>query len=204
MKQPQENLPIWKRNLKSNGSSVPPAWTAFACDRKFEPRLSTLLTKASNSHTFSFRIICGSDVIAQGQVGDFLVCIANARSNKAEWAKRLPFSDLRIQFFYPSGKLIQFDEIKAGLNALDAPPPMDKAGCITGPSVGETVARRCATASQSSTVCAPARAGELCDATAEGGAVGVDVVFSQAGVVAPPDSLTGETFNNYRDVGKPV
>ena len=29
-------------------------------------------------------------------------------------------------------------------------------------------------------------------------------VFSQAGVVAPPDSLTGETFTIYRDVGKPV
>lgn len=204
MTQPQENLAIWKRNLKSNGTSVPPAWTAFACVRKFEPRLSTLLTKTSNSHTFSFRIICGADVIVQGQVADFLVCIANGRSNKAEWTKRLPFSDLRIQFFYPSGKLIQFDEIKAGLNALDAHPPMDKAGYITGPSVGETVARRCAAAAHITPARSEARTAVICAADGRGFAVAVDCAFSQAGVVAPPDSLTGETFTIYRVVRKPV
>ncbi|MDN2672868.1 hypothetical protein OX459_15805 [Janthinobacterium sp. SUN026] len=194
MNAPQENLPIWKRNLRSNGSSVPPAWAAFACDRKFEPRLSTFLTKSSNSHTFSFRIICGADVLVQGQVGDFLACIATARHNKVEWTKRLPFSDLRTQFFYPSGKFISFEEIKVGMAALDAPPPMDKAGCVTGPSVGEAVARRCAASVQISPARSEARTAVICAADGRGFAFAVDCAFSQAGVVAPPDGLTDGTF----------
>lgn len=193
MKQSPNNLPIWTRKLERNGSSVSPAWTAFACDGKFLPRLSTFLTNLSASPTFSFRILCGADVLVQGHGGDFLVCIATARKHKLKWTHRLPFSDLRIQFFYPSGKLIQFEEIKAGLNALDAPPPMDKAGNITGPSVGETVMRRCATAVQVTPVRSAARTGVICAAGGRGFAVAVDCAFSQAGVVAPPD---GPDFGN--------
>jgi hypothetical protein len=197
----QEALPIWKRNLKSSGSSVAPAWKKFACARKFEPRLSTLLTKKSSSTIFSFRIICGVEVIVQGQTGDFLACIANARITKAEWVKRLPFSDLRLQFFYPSGKCIQFDEIKAGLDALDAPPPMNKSGCITGPSVGETVARRCAAAVQITPAHSEARTAVICAAEGRFFAVAVGSDFCQAGVVAPPDSLTGEILAVATSVG---
>lgn len=204
MNSPQDNLPIWKRNLKSNGSSVPPAWAAFACDRKFEPRLSTLLTKTSYSQIFSFRIMCGADVIVQGEVEDFLVCIASARDKKVELTHLLPFSDLRIQFYYPNGKSIQFEVVKFGLDALDAPPPMDKSGAATGQSVGEAVARRRAVAPQGSNVRALARAVEFCGASAKGGGVGVDVVFCQAGVVAPPDSLTGGILSGIRTVATTV
>ncbi|MDO8067908.1 hypothetical protein [Janthinobacterium sp. SUN206] len=139
-----------------------------------------------------FQIHCAAGVLVQGGAPDLLLIISQAREAKELWARYLPYSNLRMKFFYPSRKRIPSADVSAALRAL------------ANPAVASAVALRRAVASQSSIVCAPARAGEICDATAEGGAVGVDVVFSQAGVVAPPDSLTGETFNNYRDVGKPV
>lgn len=73
-----------------------------------------------------------------------------------------------------------------------------------GASVGEADARHCAAAVQITPARSEARTAVICAADGRGFAVAFDCAFSQAGVVAPPDGLTGETFNIYRDVQKPV
>ena len=75
---------------------------------------------------------------------------------------------------------------------------------VVVPSVGETVALRCAVAVQITPARSEARTAVICAADGRVFAVAVGSDFCQAGVVAPPDSLTGETLNNFRDVEKPV
>lgn len=123
-----------------------------------------------------YQIHCASGVLVRGGTPDLLLTVFLARESKERWTQYLPHSTLRVKFLYPSRKRIPASDVAAALRAL------------TNPSIASAVASRCAMALQSSTVRAPARAGEFCNATAEGGAVGFDFDFSQAGVVAPPDS----------------
>jgi len=122
-----------------------------------------------------YQIHCAAGVLVRGGTPDLLLTVFLARASKERWAQYLPYSTLRVKFFYPSRKRIPAADVAAALRALN------------NPSISSAVAARCAVAFQSSTVCAQARAGEFCNATAEGGAVGFDFDFSQAGVVAPPD-----------------
>lgn len=129
-----------------------------------------------------FQLACASGVLVYGADPDFLVCVAAARDAKRSWLKLLPYSTLRVQFFYPNRRRVPAQDIKAALRALG-----DK-----------NIAAAVAVRSTSNPTKAPARS-EARTAAFEGSgsgffAVGVDVDFSQAGVVAPPDGLTGETF----------
>lgn len=129
-----------------------------------------------------YQLACASGVLVYGSDADFLVCVAAAKEAKRSWLKLLPYSTLRVQFFYPNRKRVPAGDIKAALRALS-----DK-----------KIAAAVAVRSTSSPTKAPARS-EARTAAFEGSgsgflAVGVDVDFSQAGVVAPPDGLTGETF----------
>ena len=130
----------------------------------------------------SYKITCASGVLIQGGSPDFLVCIANARETKHEWSSYLPHSTLRIQFFYPNRKRVSSADIKVALRALE------------NSVVASAVAFRRA-AAQIPPARSEARTAGIC--AVEGGffASVVDVDFSQAGVVAPPDSLTGETLS---------
>ncbi|MFZ6678694.1 hypothetical protein [Undibacterium sp. Tian12W] len=129
-----------------------------------------------------FQLACASGILVYGADPDFLVCVAAAKEAKRAWLKLLPCSTLRVQFFYPNRKRVPAQDIKAALRALN-----DK-------KISAAVAVR----STSSPTKAPARSGARTAAFAGSGsgfcAVGVDVDFCQAGVVAPPDGLTGETF----------
>lgn len=128
------------------------------------------------SKLIRYQIHCASGVLAQGGTSDLLLTVFLAKESKQRWSEYLPHSTLRVKIFYPNRRRIPASDVAAAIRAL------------ANPSIAIAVYNRCATALQSSTVCAPARAGAFCNATAEGGAVGFDCDFSQAGVVAPPDS----------------
>lgn len=128
------------------------------------------------SKIIRYEIHCAAGVLVRGGTSDLLLTVYLAKASKERWSHYLPQSTLRVKFFYPSRKRIPAPDVAAALRAL------------ANPAIASAVAARCAFALQSLTVCAPARAGEFCNATAEGGAVGFDFDFSQAGVVAPPDS----------------
>lgn len=140
----------------------------------------------------SYKIICAAGVLVQGAKPDFLLCIATAMGAKAVWSQRLPDSTLRVQVFYPNRKRVPIADVAAALRALE------------NLEVAAAVARRRAVDAQIPPARSVARTAGIFAASGRGFAVAVGSDFCQAGVVAPPDSLTGETFNNYRDVGKPV
>jgi len=129
---------------------------------------------------FSFKVICAAGVLFQGVMPDFLLCVATAKQAKATWAKQLPDSTLRVQLFYSNRKRVSSADIAAALVAL------------ADPSVAAAVTRRgaiiAAVAVQNSPARSGARTAEICTASGRALASVVDVAFSQAGVVAPPDS----------------
>lgn len=127
-----------------------------------------------------YKILCASGVLVQGGSPDFLACVAAAKEAKAAWVPLLPDSTLRVQFFYPNRKRVPSADVAAALLAL------------TNKDVADAVARRRAAAARISPARSNARTAEMCAAVGRGFAVEVAGVFSQAGVVAPPDSLTGE------------
>lgn len=172
----QENLPIWKRRLVSNDSSAPPAWTTHVQDQKFyfAPSFPQLMRPAVRK--FSFRIACGAGVLMHGACDDFLACVLIALEKKMEWSSRLSDSVLRVQLFYPNGQRVPKSELSAVLSAL------------ADPKVSADIARRRVAAAQNSPARSEARTAEFLAAGGPGLAVAVDVAFSQAGVVAPPDS----------------
>lgn len=140
----------------------------------------------------SYKILCAAGVLVHGAKPDFLLCIATAMDAKAVWSQRLPASTLRVQVFYPNRKRVPIADVAAALRALE------------NTEVTAAVARRRAAAAQIPPARSAARTAGIFAAEGQVLAVVVGSDFCQAGVVAPPDSLTGETFNNFRDVGEPV
>lgn len=124
----------------------------------------------------SYKIACSSGVLVQGGSPDFLICISKARESKREWLDRLPYSTLRVQLFYPNNKRVPSEHIKTALRAL------------ADPAVSAAVACRRASTAQIPPARSEARTAGICAIAGGVLAVAVDVDFSQAGVVAPPDS----------------
>lgn len=121
--------------------------------------------------TIRFAIIARSGVLVSGANHDFLSCILLAKRYKQRFQTLLPSSTLRVQIRYPNGQRVPTADIKSALRALSSS------------TVSSMVSSRLAAAAL--------RSGAV--AAECGSAVAVDVDFSQAGVVAPPDGLTGET-----------
>lgn len=132
-----------------------------------------------SSTVFTWKIVCRSGILSFGFRADFLLTLVIARREKARWASALPSSTIRVQLLYPNRQRVSKQDIRAALNALD-----DARLCAS-------VFARMA-ASEGVPPAAQARTERTADAVKDidGGAV---PLFRQAGVVAPPDSLTGET-----------
>lgn len=137
----------------------------------------------------SYKALCAAGVLAWGRSSDFLVCVAVAKEMKAKLSLHLPDSTLRVQFFYPNRKRVPSADIAAALGAL------------ANPAVADAVACRRAVAAQIPPARSGARTAGISTASGRGFAVAVDVDFSQAGVVAPPDGLTDGTSLVRRTVG---
>ena len=134
---------------------------------------------ARRSVAFTFKIVCRSGALSFGAYGDFLRTVLIAKQEKARWAAMLPSSTLRVQLLYPNGERVSKQDIRAALNALANP-------CVAA----AVSARLVASADVPPT--AQARTERTADVTSDFAAASTSV-FCQAGVVAPPDSLTGET-----------
>lgn len=113
-----------------------------------------------------YDICTANGCLVTGGNHDFLSAILQAKEGKASLQRQLPHSRFRVQMFYPNGQRIPSIELKAALRALS-----DK-------TVLSMVSNRLAAAALRSGV-----AVVKC-----GSAVAVGCDFSQAGVVAPPDS----------------
>jgi hypothetical protein len=123
-------------------------------------------------------------VLVYGSSADFLVCVAAARRAEQRWSQFLPASSFRIDFFYSNRKRVPAADIAAALRAL------------SNPKVYAAVARRAANAAQVPPARSEARTAGTWAADGRGLAVALDVDFSQAGVVAPPDGPDfGNSFN---------
>lgn len=121
---------------------------------------------------FRYQILTRDGVLYLGTHPDFLVMVLRARQQKARFQLELPHARLRVQLFNPDGGRVSSADIRSALRAL--------ADSVVLASVTN---RSAAGTSRSG---GPA---------ADGGSAGfVGCDFRQAGVVAPPDSLTGETL----------
>ena len=121
---------------------------------------------------FRYEIVCRTGVLCFGAGDDFLALIVRAREAKRRYKERYPdWSDLRVRVICPNGQRVSRDDLRAALRAIAA---------FEGGS-----ARRAAASGTT------AKAGSF--------SVSGDSDFRQAGVVAPPDSLTGETRPIFGD-----
>lgn len=118
---------------------------------------------------FVYRVVCKYGVLVEGWTPDFLIAVESAKQEKERFSSLLPNSTLRVNLFYPNGKRVALDDIKAALHSL-----ADR-------KVHTAVLNRIVAATG-----APPAAQARTERT-------VGAAFCQAGVVAPPDSLTGET-----------
>jgi hypothetical protein len=128
----------------------------------------------------SFRLVCSAGILVQGGASDFLGCVFTAMEARNTWMRLLPHSNLRIQLFYPNRKRVAPGEAAAALRAL------------ANPEVQSAVARRRAESAQISPARSAARTAEICAFGSPDSQTVATSEFCQAGVVAPPDSLTGE------------
>jgi hypothetical protein len=144
---------------------------------------------SSRASTFTWTIVCRSGVISFGTSADFLVCIVRARQQKARLAAMFLSSTFRVQLLCPNGQRVSRIDIKAALLALaDARihaavlARLDASAAV--PPEAQARTERTASASRN-----------LVDASQS--------IFCQAGVVAPPDGLTGETstVHGFVEVG---
>lgn len=130
--------------------------------------------------SFMWKIVCKSGDLALGCHSDFLAMILIAKEEKARWVFLLPASRLRVQLLYPNGDRVSRADIQTALHALRDQKILavvrnrvSAAARGTGLGVAQVV---------------------TCAAAESGFSVGfAKSHFCQAGVVAPPDSLTGET-----------
>lgn len=136
--------------------------------------------------SFHFKIICRSGVVYQAANSDFLAMILSAKEQKLLWQRELPHSRVRVQLFYPNKRRVGREAVDVALRAL------------SDTAVRSDVEKRIAAASAKNAAAAGVLARS--EARTERTAAAVffagreATIFSQAGVVAPPDSLTGETF----------
>lgn len=107
--------------------------------------------------------------------------IVIAREQKARWLVLLPCSTIRIKLLYPNFQRVSKEDIKAALRAISDKRVASSIALRLALNAGVPPAAHCARTERT--------ADEASDfaALAEG-------ALSQAGVVAPPDGLTGETF----------
>ena len=143
--------------------------------------ISMVMRKPGADMGFYFKVVVRSGVLFQAANVDFLAMILSAKEQKQVWQRELPHSCVRVQLFYPNKSRVGRDAVEAALAAL------------ADPVVLAGVRKRVAVASAKN-----AAGGEAGRASARAAAGGFfagreATVFSQAGVVAPPDSLTGET-----------
>lgn len=173
MTKPKKPLPLHKRELVSNGSSLAPAWVADAVSIG-----SANLIRSTRrcSSALNYKLLCGSGVLVQGSSPDLLVCLLAAREARTTWKSLLPQSTFRIHIFYPNRQRVCSSDMAAASRALD-----DKA-------VAASVARRRAAGATNTPARSDARTAVFVAPVGRGLAVAVDVDFCQAGVVAPPDS----------------
>jgi hypothetical protein len=128
----------------------------------------------------SFRLVCSAGILVQGSTSDFLGCVFTAMEARRTWTPLLPYSNLRIQLFYPNRKRVAPGEVASALRAL------------ANPEVRSAVVRRRAESAQISPARSAARTAEICAFGSPDSLTAAASEFCQAGVVAPPDSLTGE------------
>lgn len=129
--------------------------------------------------TFTWKIVCRSGVIFFGTHADFLACIVRVRQIKARLVTILPSSTFRVQLLCPNGQRVSRVDIKSALLAL------------TDTRVNDAVMARLDASAD-----VPPEAQARTERTADASKNLVNVphsLFRQAGVVAPPDGLTGET-----------
>ena len=167
--------------IRDNGTDPLPFWLKFVDAAKFVSPF--VVRHVRPAPTFKFRIVCVSGVLCTGTSSDFLICILNAREAKKRISNLFTdphHSSLRVQFFYPNRKRVPREHVTASLAALDAFVPDTNLGCPTRANLRQLVAARHIPATLISSACSDAVGMPL--------VVGVDVDFSQAGVVAPPES----------------
>lgn len=131
--------------------------------------------------SFVWKIVCRSGVLSFGGNIDFLATLLIAKRQKLRWDATLPSSTIRVQLLYPNGQRVSKQDIKAALIAL------------ADQRIRAAVSARLV-ASTDVPPAAQARTERTADATGEFAAA-PQLVFCQAGVVAPPDSP---------DLGTPV
>ena len=131
----------------------------------------------------SFQIVCAAGVLVRGFSQDLLLTVARAKDAKARFTQQLPQSNLRVQIFYPNRKRVPQADLAAAFRAL------------ANPVIADAVARRGALAAQMSPARSVARTAVICAVEGSAFAGNAECDFSQAGVVAPPDSP---------DLGKPL
>ena len=169
-------VPLHKRKLVCNGSLQSPAWVAAAAPVS---AVSVVSLPGRFSSAITYKLLCAAGVLVQGSGTDLLVCILAAKDAKTVWNERLPDSTFRVHIFYPNRQRVPASDIAAALKALE------------NKDVAAAVARRRAAGASNSPARSGARTAVFEASAGRGLAVAVDVDFCQAGVVAPPDSLTG-------------
>lgn len=107
---------------------------------------------------FTFQVVTRNGVLVFGHNADFLALIVQARACKARFSADLPHARLRVRLLYPNGDRVPSIDIKTALQAL------------ANPAVQAVVMARFRRAFS-----------DFFD-------TGAGRDFSQAGVVAPPDS----------------
>jgi len=125
----------------------------------------------------TYKIVCSSGVLAYGMTSDFLGAIYTARQLKKRFISLFPHSVIRVQLLYPNNRRVPSEDIKAALRAL--------ADAAVYSAVRIRVAQALATGTRDARS-APSR--PVASALAQDFDVAVGSAFSQAGVVAPPDS----------------
>lgn len=114
-------------------------------------------------------------MLSFGSHSDFLIMIVIARQQKAHWLAILPGSTIRVKLLYPNRQRVSKDDIKAALRAI----------------ADQRVATAIATRLASTADVPPAALCARTERTADEASVFAgfaEGAFSQAGVVAPPDS----------------
>ncbi|MFZ6876276.1 hypothetical protein ACO0LF_29790 [Undibacterium sp. Di27W] len=103
--------------------------------------------------------------------------IVIAREQKARWLVLLPGSTIRVKLLYPNFQRVSKEDIKAALRAISDKRVASSIALRLALNAGVPPAAHCARTERT--------AGEASDSS-----VSAEGVFSQAGVVAPPDGLT--------------
>lgn len=129
---------------------------------------------------FRYEICCRAGVLCFACSDDFLVLVHRVCEAKRRYRRLHPdWTDLRARLFAPNGRRVSRQDLRAALVSL------------SDQTVLESVLQRVGAASAAGTAPRAAGGGTAAQAARFSASGGSD--FRQAGVVAPPDSLTGET-----------